>query len=312
MQIEEHELGLVERRYSPIGNTFLNIPPTSDNSLLRSRSWSGGSRQSTRSLISSYSDEAEQESTTQAQAQAQAPTPAHAPAHSHSQAQGAQDPDLTPRDSGCTYEGIDGPLSSQSQSQSQRSKPLADTLAHHSASERDSASSGDTTPRPDWLSSTVENNGNGSNDDNDDKDIDDEADLEKTTLIVRNIPAECTQKMLTDCWAPDGSYDIFYMPFSFKKRKNLGFAFINFVSHSNARKFCKEWQGKFLTQRRFRKPLSIGWAETQGHEAHLQQICAHTLVRIPLMSFQPVVLEGTTQLEADEYFALNERRALPL
>lgn len=58
-----------------------------------------------------------------------------------------------------------------------------------------------------------------------------------TTLMVRNIPAECTQEFLLELWPNHGTYDFLYLPRNAGGKSNLGYCFVNFVSEAHAAAF---------------------------------------------------------------------------
>merc|ERR1719171_134021 len=119
--------------------------------------------------------------------------------------------------------------------------------------------------------------------------------------MIRNIPMKCSQQTLLERWAPDGSYDFLYVPFSFERKKNLGYGFINFVAHELAAKFIESNQGAMLPGSQSRKPLECTWAEVQGRNSNLQQFLQYKIARIKNIHWQPAIFEGTERVDFREY-----------
>jgi hypothetical protein len=92
------------------------------------------------------------------------------------------------------------------------------------------------------------------------------------TLIVRNIPARCSQDQLLDFWPPHGSYNLLHLPYSYTLRRNVGYAFVNFISKEALFEFREEWRGKMLMPSAGAKRLDIGIAEVQGLVANLRHM----------------------------------------
>lgn len=93
-----------------------------------------------------------------------------------------------------------------------------------------------------------------------------------TTLIVRNIPARCTQATLLDLWPPNGVYNLIHLPFDHKRKCHVGKAVINFVSHAAALDFRMKWQGETLVPKAKVKKLSIAVADVQGFREYLENL----------------------------------------
>eukprot|EP00746_Dinoflagellata_sp_MGD_P158039 gnl/MRDRNA2_/MRDRNA2_86371_c0_seq4.p1 gnl/MRDRNA2_/MRDRNA2_86371_c0~~gnl/MRDRNA2_/MRDRNA2_86371_c0_seq4.p1 ORF type:complete len:130 (-),score=24.34 gnl/MRDRNA2_/MRDRNA2_86371_c0_seq4:299-688(-) len=121
---------------------------------------------------------------------------------------------------------------------------------------------------------------------------DEPSSINKTTLIVRNIGGKMKQSQLMALWPAEQGYDIFYMPFSFKRKKSLGFAFLNFRDHPTALAFKEHWNAEHM-RLKSSKPIEIDWAETQGYQAHLDIIQSYPEDIIKCMAFQPIVFHRT-------------------
>lgn len=109
-----------------------------------------------------------------------------------------------------------------------------------------------------------------------------------TTLMVRNIPAECTQESLMNFWTPDGTYDFLYLPRNAGGKANLGYAFLNFVTEAHASAFKSTWQrARFgSTTRR----LNVSLAEVQGLDANISRLKAKPAGRMRSRHSAPFVM----------------------
>lgn len=65
------------------------------------------------------------------------------------------------------------------------------------------------------------------------------------TLMLRNIPNKYTSMQLLQFLniCSFGNYDFFYLRMDFKNRCNVGYAFINFISHATALDFMQKVKG---------------------------------------------------------------------
>jgi hypothetical protein len=98
-------------------------------------------------------------------------------------------------------------------------------------------------------------------------DLSEDGDAGITTLMIRNIPPKYTQTMLLEEWQHNGTYDLLYLPYSDKKKRNSGYAFVNFVSEAEADSFKNKWYGARLAHFDRRKNLSVVPAAMQGYES---------------------------------------------
>jgi hypothetical protein len=68
----------------------------------------------------------------------------------------------------------------------------------------------------------------------------------KTTLMLRNVPLQCTRSMLLDVLNSQGfrsKFDFVYLPINFDTRLAFGYAFVNFVNEAVAEKAREQFQG---------------------------------------------------------------------
>jgi hypothetical protein len=98
---------------------------------------------------------------------------------------------------------------------------------------------------------------------------------DRTTVMVRNIPAVYTQRELLtelDARGWKGTYDFFYLPFDLNKKQNMGYCFMNFKDPSLAEACHVALDGAQLArgEGRGRKRLQIVPAVTQGYQANLE------------------------------------------
>jgi len=115
-------------------------------------------------------------------------------------------------------------------------------------------------------------------------------DHEKTTMMIKHLPPKCKHVDLISLWSPEVySFNVCYMPYSFKKRKHHDFAFINFKSSAAALAFRSEWQGKVATELNSKKEFDISWATVQGYKEHTAQICLYEQNCTKPLEFQAFV-----------------------
>jgi hypothetical protein len=92
--------------------------------------------------------------------------------------------------------------------------------------------------------------------------------VEVTTVMLRNIPNKYTRAgllhALTDLGFEQNSCNNLYLPMDADSGCNLGYAFLNFVSHGHALEFKKAFDGCRLPSSGSRKICSVVWANKQG------------------------------------------------
>jgi len=106
-------------------------------------------------------------------------------------------------------------------------------------------------------------------------DVPPEIDTDATTLMVKNVPAKYTQRMLLKEFREQGikagSYDFFYLPVDFKSRANLGYCFLNFRKPEQAQDFRATFHGYMPTRLNKRsKVFYICQAKVQGLPANVE------------------------------------------
>lgn len=92
--------------------------------------------------------------------------------------------------------------------------------------------------------------------------------LEVTTVMLRNIPNKYTRAgllvALSDYGFDPASCNNLYLPMDTESGCNLGYAFLNFVSHGHALEFKNRFDGCRLPSSGSRKICSVVWANKQG------------------------------------------------
>jgi len=117
--------------------------------------------------------------------------------------------------------------------------------------------------------------------------------LGKTTLVVRNIPARYTQQdILKRFWVPDGTFDLLFLPYSFKLGRTVGYGFINFTSPAYAQAFYRQWQGQMLAGGSKAKPLDIHASRSQGIYDNMKHLSTSDVMRVKNTKYQPSVFHG--------------------
>lgn len=120
------------------------------------------------------------------------------------------------------------------------------------------------------------------------------------TLHVRYVPFTYSHQKLMHEWPPHESYNFLYLPRHLKRRRPLGFAFINFVSPDAALAFFERWNGKHLKfHSESARPLYIREAERQGLFATLRHLKLNPAPQMSIERYRPVVIDGTTRLNFD-------------
>ncbi|KAK6132370.1 hypothetical protein DH2020_033891 [Rehmannia glutinosa] len=125
---------------------------------------------------------------------------------------------------------------------------------------------------------------------------------ENTTVMIKNIPNQLRRdfmlKFLDDyCKEHSLEYDFLYLPMDFRKKDNLGYAFVNFTTAVMAMKFKKilqnyKWglvydEGRIFTSK---KICDITWARIQGKKPLIERF-QNSSFACDKLEFLPVVLD---------------------
>eukprot|EP00440_Ansanella_granifera_P010513 gb/GFBE01011403.1/.p1 GENE.gb/GFBE01011403.1/~~gb/GFBE01011403.1/.p1 ORF type:complete len:304 (+),score=43.72 gb/GFBE01011403.1/:1-912(+) len=116
-----------------------------------------------------------------------------------------------------------------------------------------------------------------------------------TTFVIRNIPARYTQEMLLQEFGSDPGLDMLFTPYSFKDKKTIGVAFVNFQSPALAEQFFQHWHRQTLRNHGKTKHLDIAAATVQGIAATMQQFNAKNVGRLRRMHMLPIFLDQAGQ-----------------
>ncbi len=115
-----------------------------------------------------------------------------------------------------------------------------------------------------------------------------------TTIMIRNIPRRCTQRMLMSDVITSGfgeCIDFCYLPTDISTGRNLGYAFLNFLSPPYARAFKEYFHKKHLSSiKGSRAGLSVTFAVIQGLEANIENMLKNASVhRIKNPEYLPLI-----------------------
>lgn len=101
------------------------------------------------------------------------------------------------------------------------------------------------------------------------------AELDRTTVMMKNIPNKYTQDSVMDLIHRRGfkaSYDFLYLPIDFRSKSNMGYAFINFSTPEDAQRFVTSFTGFQDWQFNSVKVCEVTWSRPyQGLAAHIDR-----------------------------------------
>merc|ERR1712100_928474 len=93
--------------------------------------------------------------------------------------------------------------------------------------------------------------------------------------MLRNIPNDFTRKMLLyvlDSKGFAGKYDFLYLPIDWASSANLGYAFVNGLTHHDATQMKQELEGFCSWGIRSSKKCEVMWSSTQGLSKHIDRL----------------------------------------
>jgi len=101
-------------------------------------------------------------------------------------------------------------------------------------------------------------------------------DVERTTVLLRNLPRDFTRARLVELLEDegfDGTFNFVYVPMDFSSEASLGYAFVNFVSAGDVRRCWQIFDGLWeWGQQCEGKACEVMWAEPcQGLAAHVER-----------------------------------------
>lgn len=116
----------------------------------------------------------------------------------------------------------------------------------------------------------------------------------RTTIMLKNLPNDYTRDMflkLLDSEGFSGSYDFLYLPVDFRRWAGFGYAFVNAVTHADAKRMKQHFEGFQTWKLGSAKVCEVRWGEPlQGLDMHIERYrncpVMHELVQD---EFKPVV-----------------------
>jgi len=97
----------------------------------------------------------------------------------------------------------------------------------------------------------------------------------RTTVMMRNLPEGFTRTSLLELLSSEGffgRFDFIYVPFDFKRRFNLGYAFINLISPTEAQRFSRHFDGFRNWSTPSELPCVVAWSNPlQGLSSHVER-----------------------------------------
>merc|ERR1712032_617872 len=98
---------------------------------------------------------------------------------------------------------------------------------------------------------------------------------DRTTLMFRNLPNNYNRSTLWQMLDSEGfkaTYNLVYLPTDFRNFAGFGYAFVNFVSHEDAKKAKSSFQGFARWRVPSRKTCDVVWSgPVQGLQAHTER-----------------------------------------
>lgn len=122
---------------------------------------------------------------------------------------------------------------------------------------------------------------------------------EKTTMMLRNMPNRYTQDDLLEALDEHGfmnTYDFVYLPVDFAHGCNVGYAFVNFLSSTNAAAFCTLFNGLKLTKYKSKKLCGVSPGRIQGLEDNIRHFRNSPIMGINQEEFKPALFKDGVRI----------------
>eukprot|EP01130_Rhizamoeba_saxonica_P013361 TRINITY_DN569_c0_g1_i1.p1 TRINITY_DN569_c0_g1~~TRINITY_DN569_c0_g1_i1.p1 ORF type:complete len:503 (-),score=83.60 TRINITY_DN569_c0_g1_i1:78-1586(-) len=112
----------------------------------------------------------------------------------------------------------------------------------------------------------------------------------RTTLMIKNIPNKYKrdQLLLRINEEFEGTYDFFYLPIDFRNRSNMGYAFINFISHETIPDFYNYFNNLLWGKFKSEKICEIAYGRIQGKMKLIDHFSSSSLMQED-SSCQPLI-----------------------
>jgi len=124
--------------------------------------------------------------------------------------------------------------------------------------------------------------------------------VQQTSIMLRNLPNCYTREMLMKLLEDEGfagKYDFLYLPMDFKTKLSLAYAFINFVSTEEAKRFWKHFHGFSNWVIPSRKNARVSWSEIQGLASHIEHLSGNSIMHKHVPDqYKPVLLSGNERV----------------
>eukprot|EP00928_Gymnodinium_smaydae_P043971 TRINITY_DN2936_c0_g1_i1.p1 TRINITY_DN2936_c0_g1~~TRINITY_DN2936_c0_g1_i1.p1 ORF type:complete len:435 (+),score=77.50 TRINITY_DN2936_c0_g1_i1:123-1427(+) len=114
-----------------------------------------------------------------------------------------------------------------------------------------------------------------------------------TTVMLRNIPVKYNREMMLadmDARGFVGAYDFFYLPIDFQTGNTVGYAFVNFVTPTEAARFRATYNGLQLSPDST-KICEVSLAKAQGKAKNVEQYRNSSVMSME-ERFKPLVFEN--------------------
>jgi len=124
---------------------------------------------------------------------------------------------------------------------------------------------------------------------------------ELTTVMLRNVPSNHTRGMLLELLNKrgfEGCYDFVYLPMDFRNGVNLGYAFVNSVTHEDAARLTESLQNYIEWVADGSKVCEVSWAHPhQGLKEHVERYRNSPVMHASMPEeYKPMVFRNGQQI----------------